>query len=310
MRAAFAWSLERNDAVTALRLATALGSFWLVRGTISEGRTWLERALALTEAGPSALRARALSEWAWVATVQSDLDAAEQAALQAVTEAHAAQAPAMEALAINHLAHVVAIRGDMDRAAALAEDADKRFALLGTDDRSPGERTIRARIEHRRGNRDHARILFEEILAYLQTEVGDLHWIAEVHTNLGDLDCDQGDVGSGVTHYMEALAGWQGLDDVWGIADALTGFAEVAMRVGQPVRAAHLLGAADAFYAQVGIGLPPHDRINYPKTLEAIRTQLGAAAFAAAHGAGGALTLEEAVADATALADEIKTHHA
>jgi predicted ATPase/transcriptional regulator with XRE-family HTH domain len=310
LRAAFSWALERNDTDTALRLANALGSFWMVRGTVSEGRTWLERALERAESAPGPLRARALLELAWMAAVQSDLDAAERAATKAAAEARAAEVPIIEARAAYLLAHIAAIRGDLDRAATLVEKADRQYGPLGPDTLSPGDSTMRARIEHRRGNGDRARILFAEALAYLRTEAGDLHWIADVLDSLGDLACDQGDVVGAIANYGEALAAWQALGDLWGIADALTGFADVAVRVGQPGRAAQLLGAADALYEQVGIAVPPHDRITYPKTVDAIRTQLGPDAFAAAHSAGRALTMEEAVAEATALADEVTASHA
>jgi predicted ATPase/class 3 adenylate cyclase len=45
-RAALEWSLARGD-LAGLRLARALGEFWLGRGLLGEGRNWLERALAL-----------------------------------------------------------------------------------------------------------------------------------------------------------------------------------------------------------------------------------------------------------------------
>ena len=141
--------------------------------------------------------------------------------------------------------------------------------------------------------------------------MGDLHWIADVLDSLGDLDCDQGDMVGAIAYYGEALAAWRALGDIWGIADALTGFADVAVRVGQPERAAQLLGAADAVYAQVGIAVPPYMIvITYPKTVDAIRTQLDPGAFAAAHNSGRVLTMEEAVAEAMALADEVTASHA
>jgi non-specific serine/threonine protein kinase len=44
-RAVLAWAVE-HDATGALRLAAALAPFWETRGHYSEGRNWLERALA------------------------------------------------------------------------------------------------------------------------------------------------------------------------------------------------------------------------------------------------------------------------
>jgi predicted ATPase/transcriptional regulator with XRE-family HTH domain len=46
LRAALAWSLDGGDEAVGLELAAALGEFWLRRGHFSEGRVWLQRALA------------------------------------------------------------------------------------------------------------------------------------------------------------------------------------------------------------------------------------------------------------------------
>jgi predicted ATPase len=46
LRAALAWSAQQGDGERLLRLAAALRSFWFVRGHLSEGRRWLEEALA------------------------------------------------------------------------------------------------------------------------------------------------------------------------------------------------------------------------------------------------------------------------
>jgi tetratricopeptide (TPR) repeat protein len=242
-----------------------------------------------------------------MAIVQLDLDTAEELANRAMREARGSGLPAIEASALNMLAHRAAIRGDLDRAATLEEDADARYRTLGSGVAHPGERTARARIEHRRGTFDRARTLFADGLAYFRTVAGDLHWIAEVLDNLGDLDCDQGNFQGAAANYAEALADWQAIGDIWGVADALTGFAQLAEGVGQPEQGARLLGAADALYEQAGIPLPPHDRINYPKTVAAIRSQLGADAYAHVYGAGRSLTMEQAVAAALALADHVAT---
>jgi hypothetical protein len=58
LRAALRSSLAR-DPKTALRLAASIWRYWLVRGYYSEGRRWLDAALALAPAA-SELRARAL----------------------------------------------------------------------------------------------------------------------------------------------------------------------------------------------------------------------------------------------------------
>ncbi|NTU80448.1 MAG: AAA family ATPase [Chloroflexales bacterium] len=61
LRAALAWAQE-HDVEVALRLAAALGGFWIKRGSLSEGRAWLEEVLAATgwrEAEEPVIRASA-----------------------------------------------------------------------------------------------------------------------------------------------------------------------------------------------------------------------------------------------------------
>jgi predicted ATPase/DNA-binding SARP family transcriptional activator len=60
LRAALDWSLDTGERDTGLRVATAIGRFWEVRGHLSDGRRWLERLLRLAADAPPHLRAKAL----------------------------------------------------------------------------------------------------------------------------------------------------------------------------------------------------------------------------------------------------------
>ena len=51
VRAVLAWSAERGDVETGLRMAAGLVGFWETSGRLREGLTWLERLLLLTGAG-------------------------------------------------------------------------------------------------------------------------------------------------------------------------------------------------------------------------------------------------------------------
>ncbi len=78
LRAAMTWWLERGDAAHALRLAAAAGRFWRWRGEWAEGRSWLERALALAPDGdldPS-VKARAIAYAGGLARSQGEYRAA------------------------------------------------------------------------------------------------------------------------------------------------------------------------------------------------------------------------------------------
>ena len=61
LRAALRWLLDQGEGEHALRLATALGYFWEVRGYMADGQRWLEECAGRApEAGPR-LRASGLS---------------------------------------------------------------------------------------------------------------------------------------------------------------------------------------------------------------------------------------------------------
>ena len=61
VRATLRWLLHHDEGERALRLATALGYFWEVRGYTAEGRRWLEETLARAPEADPGLRARGLS---------------------------------------------------------------------------------------------------------------------------------------------------------------------------------------------------------------------------------------------------------
>src|SRR5205823_14085748 len=71
-RTALEWALGREEAELGLRLAGALWRFWRVRGYLSEGRRWLEGALARCPVAPGAVRANALSGAGMLALSQGD----------------------------------------------------------------------------------------------------------------------------------------------------------------------------------------------------------------------------------------------
>jgi hypothetical protein len=68
---------------------------------------------------------------------------------------------------------------------------------------------------------------------------------------------------------------------------------------GQPERAARLFGATDVLRAALGLPVRPADRRRYDRDVSAVRAALGAETFAAAWAAGRALSLEQAIAEAT-----------
>jgi hypothetical protein len=119
-------------------------------------------------------------------------------------------------------------------------------------------------------------------------------------TGLGTVAREEGDLAGAATLYREGLAQRHGPEPSWEQGDSLDGLAAVAVARGQPVRAARLLGAADAVRTALAMQLLPIERPGHDEPARAARAALGEAAFAAALAAGQALSPEEAVAYALA----------
>ncbi len=107
-----------------------LTPYWSQHGDLSEGRGWLERALAATR-DPSPHRAKALTGAAELARFQGDLDRAEALADEGRSVARACGERTEEANAITVLGSVAGGRGDHATAVAYLEDALARFRALG-----------------------------------------------------------------------------------------------------------------------------------------------------------------------------------
>lgn len=121
MRAALAWALELNPEV-ALRLAASLTTFWQRRGYLTEGRRWVQDALARFDAVPPAaelvprdrlaLRARALWATGTLAWSQGDLHIARSALEEGADLARAIGEPGTLVEALMMLALVTLWLGD------------------------------------------------------------------------------------------------------------------------------------------------------------------------------------------------------
>ena len=84
-RAALRWALAHPAPEAALRLATALVPYWVIRELRDDGERWLTAALALDLAGvPAAVRADALDAQGWQLNDGDRREAAEAAAREAL----------------------------------------------------------------------------------------------------------------------------------------------------------------------------------------------------------------------------------
>lgn len=99
-----------------------------------------------------------------------------------------------------------------------------------------------------------------------------------------------------------AIAIFWELHDLWELAAPLEDLADVAAVTGRPAPAARLYGAVEALRETISKPIPVAFQAEYERELTISRAALGDDVFTAERAAGRALPLEQAVAEAQALA--------
>jgi predicted ATPase/class 3 adenylate cyclase len=334
MRAALTWALERKEVELALRMGGALWSFWSVRGYHSEGRRWLEEALAMNGRGSPEVRAMALAGAGALAEEQGDYDRAQEACqegLELVHEAREAKLLLLECLgwvacqreeygqatelyeeslalsrevsdswwiasSLSNLANVSGFRGDSERATELYEESMDLFREQGAKQNLAICLNNLAMVVCSKGQGDLGRAaqLTEESVA-LQRELGTRGGVSMGLCNLGWMALLQDDLGRAADLYRESLSlSWETGLNPL-VQSALEGIACVAGAKGEVERAARLWGAAQALHETKRI-IRDFDFLAEADTrISAVRSGMGEGAWEEAWRKGRAMTLDEAV---------------
>ena len=251
LRAALQWTWEAQDAARGLRLAGALWYFWYVRGYLSEGRAWLERALTAAAMGapgapgaptvPAGAHALACDGAAILAYGQNDIARAATLFERALTLYEQAGDRGDRAAVLGRLGLVALDQGDDARAATLADESLALRREVGDRWGAANALSTLGIVARLHGAYGPARELLHESLA-LKRALGDTWGMAYALNNLGLAAREQGRAEEARTLHEEALALFQEVHGTPGVADALHNLALVARDQGNDDRAAELAG--------------------------------------------------------------------
>ncbi len=294
LREALSWLIDAGEAGKSQQLAGALPRFWFVRGLSSEGRTWLERSLALGAHSEPAIRARALTGLAILASFQHDFQRAATALDDAMTIAKIANLAAGMAYARFGQALLALQQGDLEAAIALGTASQAEFEALGEWGRASMPQLIMARAAHYSGDLATAETLYAAFLE-VALRLEDLYVLAHARQNLSLLAQSRGDYAQALAHAVEALALYRRCAEPWSVATCLSGMAAAIGARGQAEPAARIYGAAENLRVTLGMPMFDADRAVMAPALATIRAGLNDAEFAAAMAAGAALSFDEAV---------------
>lgn len=343
-RAALQFALERQDASLALGICSYLWSFWYRRGQQSEGRPWAQVALALPAEGVAPVRRALVLYGAGVmAITQGDIGEAQRLGEDGLQIAMQAEDDGTMGRLLNLLATVHQQQGDWEKAVACYRQALDIFRrkgdpyltaiLLGNLGnvylKHKEYDKARAHYEeslalHRQINDTHgvatllgqvglvlrylgeverAVALHREALA-LHQELGETQRVAVCLRNLGDDMLAQDKIDEAAYLHRQALSLYQQVGDRLGIAESIHRLARILEQRNRPLDATRLYGAAHTIRQEAGVGASAFGPDDFIKPLDRARTQLSDAAYAQAWSEGAGLSMEEAVAAASASVDQ------
>jgi predicted ATPase/class 3 adenylate cyclase len=296
IQAALRWSIERDEAERGMRAATSIWRFWLLRGHLTVGRTWVDRLLAVP-GEQSPVRARAHGAAGSLAYWQQDV---------AETERHYGEALAMFrdlgdrpgiARALYDLAYLPYVRGTgWDESIEVLREAVELFEELGDLENAAKARGDMAYFTMLLGDLEGALPLLEQALARARGRddlfdlMDNLMRLAEAQRQLGRLD-------EARSTLLETLDVVDGADIEGGIAAVLHVLSSLEAAQGRHRDAMRLYGASRAIADSIGGGpMPPL----FEDPEANARATIGEEATNRALAEGRAMTRAEAVAYARA----------
>jgi predicted ATPase/DNA-binding CsgD family transcriptional regulator len=306
LRAALEWFEHASEPEAFLRMAHSLWVWWLFRGPYAEGRSWLERALARGSKAPASLRRKALFALGHLAVNQGDVQRSEDCFTESLTIARSHDDTegsarswlglgfaAMHRLrftqATQHFEEALAEARRLDDRALAGVCGGLALAYLGACAYAMDALPLAASR-------------FEEALLP-QRLVGDRWGIGFSVVGSAYAARDQGDGEQALALFADGLSRFAALGDRRMVALALEGVAGLAGRWHEAERAARLFGAAAAVQEASGLPVEPAFRDAHHRDVAAVRAALGEDAFTAAWKAGTMLPLDEAIADASTVAE-------
>jgi predicted ATPase/DNA-binding CsgD family transcriptional regulator len=286
-------------ATLGLRLAVSLGQgrFWAANG-LSEGLRWLEMGLARSgDALPDPLRAAALNEAGWIATVQSDQEKAVVLLEESFALAKKRGDESGIAASLFPLGQLLTMHeGSRRRVEDLRNEAETLRPEIPDPSQAAYLVMFMAMASWYGEDEEQALSRFEEALGLFR-DLENLQGAAFCLGSIGFIVLGRDDPAQAATIFEEALQTLRTLRDVVGIFHCLLGAGSVASLRGEPDRAARLWGAAEALGETAAVPMIPMIRSHYDYEghLDGARSRLTGEAWAEAWAEGRDMSPEQAI---------------
>lgn len=299
LQAALGWLETHDPGDRFVRLAGALGWFWLYRRSRMEGRRWLEAAIVQGRA--KAIRtiamARALDGAGVLALSQGDYAAAETWITDYLALSRELRDAWGTPAALNLLGVVARAREEFGRAQELFAEALALFRARNDEGWSALALLNLGTIAYWAAQPAQAENLIEEGLKLFRHHA-DAYGIAVGLSDLARVVADRGRSDQAIAFFTESLEHWRRIGTPEGLLDWIARVAALGADQGQFAPALELFSAVDRECAVLGYVFEPPDRKRQRRSLEAARLALDEQAVADAWQRGQTRSTVEALADA------------
>ena len=294
LRAAMRWAREHDRVDVALRLAAALWQFWRLYGGFTEGRRWLETAIAMEGSEETEELPKALWGAAWLAYHQDDFTRAGSLGDRLVGTARERGLPLDERNGLTVLGMVAVADARLPEALELFRRSVEISTIAGASWHLATSLFNLGQVTLLAGDRREAERLWKDALSRYR-ELGDEHFAARLEGHLGYLPLLDGDLEAAGTRFAASLDAFGGLGDEWGVAEALERCAALAASRSQDQEAATIAGAAEVLRERLAARPMPFDRVMLEPYLAGSRARLGADVWREHAEQGRGTSLETAI---------------
>jgi predicted ATPase/class 3 adenylate cyclase len=299
LRASLQWSLDAREHETGLLLAHAFGNLCRFRGPISEGRSWLEVALAGAGEQTALARSKAFHEAAVLAWVQDDLESAQAFAEESLALAKSSEDAERAGRALLTLGFVAGAARDYDRCEEVLEEAIAVYSECGNEHEATMTLHMLGYFARARGDYPRALALVEDAIARSR-RAGDTVGIALGTGNLGGVLREEGRIQEALPLLRVSLLSAHELSHSPWVLSGLYDIAAAMASRQDHEAAAVILGGAEAFRESIGsgIGHEPAEHEIHEATVSMLRRELDADLLNRAWAEGRGLTHDQLVVTA------------
>jgi predicted ATPase/tetratricopeptide (TPR) repeat protein/DNA-binding XRE family transcriptional regulator len=273
-------------------------------GSFGEAHVFCDEAIALYRSlGDDSGLAASLTSLGIILQFRGELDRAESAHEEGLALRRKRGDDAGAANSLSNLASVAYSKNDLTRSSALGEESVAIYRRLGNE---TGIAHALMKLGLAAGGArdyDRAEQIFLECLR-LHREVGNIGNMHYSLINLGAVAHKRGDFELAFRRYHEGLGILDKVQSTSSIVPTLELLAFTVAALGDPARAARLLGAGDALRRTIHLTVFPSERAEYDAEIGKVRAMLGEAAFDVQWRIGASATLERALQEARETLEE------